>query len=192
MSDSSNASGSAPDGPPPLPRHARPKAIPPPLPPDRGSRTERSSDGEGWDGALRALGLAPDPKGLAGLNYIGERNGRAVKVHCSRRTRTRYSGEIRRTVYAGHRLEFRLATPVKTRLAISKPRSALERWGARTNRWFGASEIREGEMARHFTIWASEPDWAIRFLDDPGAREAARRLLPVENLPPNIGLKWSP
>ena len=171
--------------PPPLPDPNR--AGPPPLPPADGDRD--------WIGALHALGLEHDSEApiQSGLNLRGMIDGHVVKVHASRRSRTRYSGEIRYRIYHGHRIEITVVTSVLTRCSLSRPTSSLERWGARTNRWFGATEVqRKGGVCDFLTIWASEPEWVESFINRSDVKEKIQVLLPESELPPNIGLKWWP
>lgn len=171
--------------PPPLPGQQR--AVPPPLP--------SADDGRDWLAALQALGLEHDSEApiQSGLNLRGTIDGHVVKVHASRRSRTRYAGEIRYRSYHGHRIEITVLTSVLTRCALSRPTSGLEHWAARTNRWFGAKEVeRKGDACEFLTIRASEPEWVEAFLNRPEVKESMRVLLPESDLPPSIGLKWGP
>ncbi|MDF1824834.1 MAG: hypothetical protein P1U68_09340 [Verrucomicrobiales bacterium] len=172
--------------PPPLP--GRRKTGPPPLP-------AAGEDPNDWIAPLKEMGLEdnPDFPAMAGLNLRGTVDGHVVKIHASRRSRTRYAGEIRYRNYHGHRIVIEVATPVMTRCAISHPANALERWAARTNRWFGATEVLEkGEACDFLTIWATEPGWAESFLKRPDVIDRLCTLLPESELPPNVGLKWWP
>ncbi len=175
--------------PPPLPDPNG--AEPPPLP-----SVVRGRENHGdWIAPLMAMGLENDSEApiQSGLNLCGTVDGHVVKVHASRRSRTRYAGEIRYRAYHGHRIEITVTTPVMTRCALSRPTSGLERWGARTNRWFGASEVeRKGDACDFLTIWATEPGWVESFLNRSDVKERIRILLPELDLPPNVGLKWWP
>ena len=181
--------------PPPLPDSDDSKnSGPPPLP---SSPTEKANaaDPKDWLGALYRMGFREEegtPK-LAGLNLVGEFEGRILKVHASRRSRTRYAGEIRYRTYHGHRIEFNAETTVKTRCAMSELRSPLAQWAAKSNRWFGAKEIPSpASSLERYSIWASEPEWAGRFLAKPETASPLSCLLPEADTPPNIGLKWWP
>ncbi|MDF1740930.1 MAG: hypothetical protein P1U86_17340 [Verrucomicrobiales bacterium] len=171
--------------PPPLP--GRSGAGPPPLP--------SGVDPGDWLTPLMAMGLEHDTEApiQAGLNLRGTVDGHIVKVHASRRSRTRYAGEIRYRSYHGHRIEISVTTSVMTRCAISRPANAFERWAARTNRWFGAAEVeRKGEACDFLTIWATEKRWVEPFLNRSDVQEKIQILFPESDLPPNVGLKWWP
>ncbi len=171
--------------PPPLP--GRKGKGPPPLP--------SNIDPADWLAPLMAMGLEPDTDApaLSGLNLRGTVDEHPLKVHVSRRSRTRYAGDIRYRTYHGHRIEITVTTPVMTRCAISHPANALERWAARTNRWFGASEVeKKGDTCDFLTIWATEQRWVEPFLNRSDVEERIRILFPESDLPPNVGLKWWP
>lgn len=191
--------------PPPLPgdRSDEPP-VPPPLPGSPSYASSMESEGLGslsvgtlpeeptWFAALEELGFEEDTEVAvaAGLNLVAQIEGRKIRIHASRRTRTRHVGEMNYRVYHGHRIEMTAETSVCTRCAISIPRTKVERWGARTNRWVGAKEV-EG-ACDPLTTWATEPEWAGPFLGRPDVRDEIGILFPKDDLPPNVGLKWWP
>ncbi len=137
----------------------------------------------------------PDAPFGVGLNLKAKLGNHLFTVHVSRQSKTRYAagGDISWRAYHGHRFEFNVATPVSTRCAISRPASALERWVARSNRWFKTSEVTQvGGACNGMAIWASEPEWASSFLNSTRAQESLAKLFPKDDLAPNIGLKWWP
>lgn len=173
--------------PPPLPgSRDSGTPTPPPLPT---SETAEPS----WLDALYEMGFTDDTDVAikAGLNLIAEIDGVTVRLHASRRSRTRYAGEdLSYRVYHGHRIELTAKTGVGTRLAISFPQSGVERWAAKSNRWFGTTHL--PGVLPPFTVWASEPEWAGPFLQKEETVGELNTLLPANDLPPNIGLKWWP
>jgi hypothetical protein len=164
---------------------------PPPLPP----RKSTSAHDDSWIvRRLRKKGLNEKPGKFTGINFEGEMEGRHWKFHCSRRSRTRYQGEIRQRVYYGHRIEIEVSTTVSTRLTFARLQSAFERLVARTNRWFGAQPAPATEVLASggYQIWTAEPEWTSRILSDPAIHGAIVTLLMPAEIPPNIGLKWWP
>ncbi len=59
--------------------------------------------------------IAPQRFGLTGRKYEGDLNGRSIEVVASKRTRSRYTGEIRTHQYVGHRLIMKLDTKLRAR-----------------------------------------------------------------------------
>lgn len=173
--------------PPPLP-----KRVPPPMPLAAGPPPVPKKTN--WmEECFQELGLAPDPKGLAGMNYIGIYRSREWKIHCSVRKRTKYtSADTSRRVYHGHRLEIEAHTSVGTRLNVVCPQSGLERWIAKTNRRFGAHLIENTGLPAIFQVWANEKPWAETFVRKAEFARLINVMMPANDLAPNIGLKWWP
>lgn len=194
--------------PPPLPGGGQglpSKGEPPPLPgmpgtdAGPGSAPEPPSGGEGrglaWlPGWLEALGLQRQTSLAIGANYAGEWRGREWTVHCSAQTATRYRGGARRRSFQGWRLRIQARTPAATRLALVRPRTALERAIARVGPMLGAQRCGAPPAleALGYEAWAKDPEWARAFLDRADLAPSFETLLDLDPDPPVLGLGWSP
>lgn len=109
--------------------------------------------------ACLAAGLTEKPGPAWVRHFSGNVHGREVDVTCSPRTRTRYSGEIRRTSYDGDSFMICMSTDLSTRLAMAKA-SRSNPVGNALHRKLGLKKL--GAMPpslAHQEAWASEPSW---------------------------------
>lgn len=159
------------------------------------SEKPRESLSDYLDRCLQPLGFVRAESGLAGQNYLGDINGRILKIHCSVRKRTRYAGEVRYRRYAGHRIEMSFKTDVKTRLVFAPKGTAGMLSGVATfaNRRSGSTKVTDLDpMFDYLDVWAVEPDWARNLLQNGRFRQAILQLMPPDDLPANIGVKLWP
>lgn len=119
-------------------------------------------------------------KGMAGENYVREEDGRTIKVHCSRRKRTKYAGDIRYSQYAGHVLEITVTPSVQTRFNIGKTTAAATVLAKGINRIARSKPVHAGEAYKGYEVSASEPAWAEEFLQKPQVRSAVTALIPPD------------
>lgn len=168
------------------------QAIPPPLPTSGADAFDRRKE---FEATLSRLGLDRLPSSGLVLQYSGVMQGRKVGVTLSRRSRTTYAGaDIAMPVYYGHRLDLVIETPVSTRLSVSWTRSGFSRRVARLiDRSLKARRLPPpASLGSSVEVSASEPEWALRFLQRPEAAVALVRLIPNQDLLKVFALKWSP
>lgn len=147
---------------------------------------------ERFDPYFASLGLEGRPFALRGRQYEGAWHGRTLSVDMSRRSRTRYAGEIRYRRYHGHRLNVNLSTSRQTRLIIFPPALGM-RLFAQTNRFFGLKQLTNRPAAlAHLEVWAADLPWAENFLADTAVQAQLSRLFPPDDLPPNVALNLRP
>ena len=138
----------------------------------------------------RGLQREPVP---GGVNYCGTLDGRAVQAHVSRRSRTKYAGEIRRSEYIGHQIEITMDTPLQTRLSLAPHTTAGAGLAKQVNRWAGAFPVEAvpPELS-HLAVWAATPDWAADLLAVPGVADGVVRLLPPASPASSAGVRLTP
>ncbi len=130
---------------------------------------------ERHDGDLGRMG------NLAGANYIWEKDGRTIKVHCSRRSRTRYAGEIRYYKYVGHSLSFTISTSVKTRLNVVFGSGISMKVNQMVSNWKKFAHLDDLETMDHLDTFAIDGPWARSFFSDTAVRQAITTLMPPTN-----------
>ncbi|MEM7331256.1 MAG: hypothetical protein AAF490_04120 [Chloroflexota bacterium] len=139
-----------------------------------------------FDGDLGAVG------NVAGANYIWEQNGRTIKVHCSRRSRTLYIGEIRTFRYVGHSLSFTVTTPVKTRLSVLTTGGFSKLLMKFASRWNKHVELTDLLSASHLQTWAIDESWTQDFLSNTAVKSGINALIPEENIYRSARIGFSP
>jgi hypothetical protein len=106
----------------------------------------------------------------------GRYGGRECRIVLAPRTRGRYQGEVRRSIYAGHQMHMALTVAPRTRCGVFR-REVLSRWSMAIKRWFGAKPVEPMPPSLHLlACWGFEPDWAAGWLGQPGVQEALARL----------------
>ncbi len=87
-----------------------------------------------------------------------------------------------------------METPVSTRLSVSWVKSGFSRWVARQiDRSLKARELAPlPSLENSFGVSASEPEWALRFLQPPEVAAALARINPLKDQLKVFSLKWSP
>lgn len=116
---------------------------------------------------------------VAGQNYVRQDNGRSIKVHCSRRSRTRYAGPVRYRQYAGHQFQIQVSTPVKGRLSFTTSQGCLSGIVRPINRFAGTQPVTDvPDIYSHLEIWSADPEWATRLLTHSTMKSAVQTLIP--------------
>lgn len=132
------------------------------------------------DPFFRTAGLSPRTFGLQSRIYEGRFHGRKVNATISPRTVTRYAGEIRHRRYIGHQFALALGVSCATRF-VAAPAIAANGFSRRINRWVGLTQVHLNEPGLDYLeIWATEPEWARRWLAEPNAAESLAALLPPD------------
>ena len=152
-----------------------------------------NSISERLDPFFESIGIEPQAMGMSGRKYNGVYKGRTLKADCSYRSRTRYAGPVRYRNYNGHRLNFTMGTPLKTRLILASAGTVAGGIAAFINRRSGMTLMEDlGPDFAHLTVWAHDPAWVRQLLAQPGALEMINHLLPPGELPPNIAVNLQP
>lgn len=146
-----------------------------------------------------SLGFAEEPvRGY--LKFTMERDGRTTTLTAGARSRNRYLHPgVSRRVHVGMTVGIARETPIQTRLVIAPARSRLgwlTRWVHRRLESADLGDL-DGRYAG-FRIWASEPEWARRFLGRREVRDGALQLLTDSARSPDgavelrHGMSWQP
>ena len=135
------------------------------------------------------LGLEAIPHRLNGRHYSGRRRGRRIDIYCRPVKQRHYTGDVKTIRYVGHALDIYVAGNFKTRGSIGRIRDAV-----------GVQDKIRTEMVRHITkklmekyggdilaiddrryadfqIYALDPDWMRKFLDDTQVSDSLSVLL---------------
>ena len=118
---------------------------------------------------------------LSGANYIWEKDGRTIKVHCSRRSRARYIGEIRTYKYVGHSLSFSMTTPVKTRLSVITGGGFSKAIMSLASNWNKHVQLTDLTRIDHLDTWVIDEQWARDYFADTAVNNALNTLIPPDN-----------
>ena len=129
---------------------------------------------------------------MSGANYIWQKDGRTVKVHCSRRSRARYIGEIRTYKYVGHSLSFTITTPVKTRLSVITGGGFSKAIMRFASNWNKHVQLNDLATLEHLETWVIDEPWARAYFADTAVANALNTLIPPDNTYRSARFGFSP
>jgi hypothetical protein len=130
--------------------------------------------------------------GLVQRKIAGRYGGRDCRILIAPRTRTRYPGNVRETVYVGHNLHLSMTVQPRTRCGVFR-RETLKPWAMAIKRRLGAKPVESMPASLpHLACWGFEPDWAGGWLGEPSVQDALARLFAPGSGPQASSVSFDP